>query len=224
MLDYTLEEVLDFIEDELCTAYESYRDDDLYDALVNGEVSFTEAMSYYESAFYESADDYFLEAGSEKIMEDVKRYISSCEEILKKYKSTGQINEKLALIKAKQSQAKIHKILTIVLLIAGGVAGQALLECTAVVGVVVTIVGLVGALITGILAATADKKVKNTLDDVVYGIADDIDEMRKSIEKVSKEDADRLASSRSKLLKTYRRYEKKVDQEEIRDAIYSTRY
>jgi hypothetical protein len=224
MLDYTLEEVLDFIECELCTAYESYRDDDLYDALVNGEVSFTEAMSYYESAFYESADDYFLEAGSEKIMEDVKRYISSCEEILKKYKSTGQINEKLALIKAKQSQAKIHKILTVVLLIAGGVAGQALLECTAVVGVVVTIVGLVGALITGILAATADKKVKNTLDDVVYGIADDIDEMKKSIEKVSKDDADRLASARNKLLKTYRRYEKKVDQEEIRDAIYSTRY
>jgi ElaB/YqjD/DUF883 family membrane-anchored ribosome-binding protein len=223
MLDYTLEEVLDFIECELCTAYESYRDDDLYDALVNGEVSFTEAMSYYESAFYESADDYFLEAGSEKIMEDVKRYISSCEEILKKYKSTGQINEKLALIKAKQSQAKIHKILTVVLLIAGGVAGQALLPVASMVGMVVTIVGLVGALITGILAATADKKVKNTLDDVVYGIADDIDEMKKSIEKVSKDDADRLASARSKLLKTYRRYEKKVDQEEIRDAIYSTR-
>jgi hypothetical protein len=35
MLDYTLEEVLDFIENELCTAYESYRDDVIYDTLLN---------------------------------------------------------------------------------------------------------------------------------------------------------------------------------------------
>ena len=36
MLDYTLEEVLDFIECELCATYESHMDDDLYDALLNG--------------------------------------------------------------------------------------------------------------------------------------------------------------------------------------------
>jgi len=222
MLDYTLEEVLDFINDELCTAYESYINNDIYDALLEGEISFTEAMSYYESAFYESADDYFIEAGSDKIINNIKNYISSCEEILKKYKSTGQINEKLALIKAKEAKANIHTILTIVLFFVS-LSGQAVAPYKAVVGMTITIVGFVGAVINGILASSAIKKSRNTLDDVVHSIVDDIDDMSKSIEKVSKEDADKLVVTRNKLIKTYDRYEDKINQEEIRNAIYSTR-
>ena len=216
MSDYTLEEVLDYIDSELNEAYESvYNRELIYEAFFNDEITCSEALSLFEEYCgftYDIFDEVFTEASTDSMVRDIKKYIESINEVLSKYKNTGELDEKLAKALIQRSKSKVIGITGVILVLTTG----AIIQIPAInvtVGLLVLLLSAIAGIILAFISISHNIKFKKDIDNIINDILDDVDEF---IDKVDDQSiANKVKKSARKLKKVQLRLDKKIAKDEM---------